>query len=122
MSAPSITSPGPYINGSYYINADFHCAQPTATIRVTASDPSGLNFVRLYYKPQGLSTTYVTMSFVSGNTYQATLAPNSSWLDGEIGLWGLAQDTHGNTSGFVPFGNPNSNTDVSLYWSSVCLT
>jgi hypothetical protein len=122
VSAPFITSPGPYLNGSYYINADYHCAQPTATIRVTASDPSGLNFVRLYYRPAGGATTYVTMSFVSGNTYQAVLAPNASWLDGEIGLWALAQDVHGNTSAYIPFGNPNSNTDVSLYWSSVCLT
>jgi hypothetical protein len=122
VSAPYITSPGAYINGSYYINADYHCAQPTATIRVNATDPSGLTWVRLYYRPPGGSLTFTTMSSVGGGAYQAVIAPNGSWLDGEIGLWGAAQDIHGNTSALIPFGNPNSNTDVSLYWSSVCLT
>lgn len=122
VSAPFVTSPGAYINGSYYINADWHCAQPTATIHVTASDPSGLNFVRLYYRPPGGSTTWGTMYNVGGNTYEFVIAPNGTWLDGEIGLWAQAQDTHGNTSGQIPFHNPNSNTDISLYWSSICLT
>jgi hypothetical protein len=122
VSAPSIYSPPAYVNGSYYLNADFHCGVPSAIVHVTASDPSGLNYVRLYYRPPGGSTTFGTMTNVGGGTYSFTITPNNTWLDGEIGLWAQAQDTHGNTSGLIPFGNPNSTSDVSLFWSAVCLT
>jgi hypothetical protein len=122
VSAPSIYSPPAYVNGSYYLNANFHCGQPSAIVHVNASDPSGLSYVRLYYRPPGGSTTFGSMTNVGGGTYSFTITPNNTWLDGEIGLWAQAQDTHGNTSGFIPFGNPNSTSDVSLFWSAICLT
>ena len=120
--APYITSPGPGNGGSYFIGHP-PCAPSSATIRVAANDPSGLNWVRLWYaKPQGGGTSYITMSFVSAGVYQATIAPDNSWLDGEIGLWSQAQDALGNTSGYEPFNNPYNSSDVSLFWSSICIT
>jgi hypothetical protein len=121
LSAPFITSPAPGPNGSYFLGHS-PCAPPTATIRATASDEHGVAFVRLWYRPAGGSMTFVTMSYIGGNTYQATITPDNSWLDGEIGLWSQAQDTLGNLSSQFPFGNPNSSSDVSLFWSAFCIT
>jgi hypothetical protein len=121
VSAPSITSPGPFGNGSYYIGV-LPCAPSSATIHVTASDPSGLNWVRLYYRrPTETTLYYGTMSALGGGVYEYVITPNNTWLDGEIGLWAAAQDTHGNTTGLVPFGDPNSSSDVSLFWSAFCI-
>jgi hypothetical protein len=92
-------------------------------VRVNASDPTGLNYVRLWFaRPQGGGSTFVTMSMVSAGVYEATITPDNTWLDGEIGLWGIAQDANGNTSQFIPFGNPSSSADPSLIWSAFCIT
>ena len=86
------------------------------------SDPSGLTYVRLWYsRPQGGGSSYIAMTFVSPGVYEAVIAPDSSWLDGEVGLWATAQDSHGNTSSFVPFHDPNNVNDVSLFWSAFCV-
>lgn len=121
VSAPFITSPGPFGNGNYYIGYS-PCAPPSATIRVTASDPSGLNWVRLYYRNPSGVTTYATMSFIGNNTFEFVITPPNSWPYGEIGLWSIAQDVYGNTSSYVPFGNPYSTSDISLFWNPVCIT
>lgn len=121
VSAPSITSPGPFGNGSYYLGYS-PCAPPSATIRVTASDPSGLNWVRLYYRNPSGVTTYGSMSAIGNNTFEFVITPPNAWPQGEIGLWSIAQDTLGNTSTYVPFGNPYSTSDVSLFWNPICIT
>ena len=121
VSAPFITSPGPGPNGSYF-TGHLPCSPPSATIRVTASDPNGVSFVRLWYRPPGGSSTFVTMTFIGGNTWQYVLTPDPAWLDGEIGLWSQAQDTLGNLSSTIAFGNPFSSSDVSLFWSAICIT
>ena len=121
VSAPFITSPGAYVNGSYYVGHN-PCSPPSATIRVTASDPSGLNYVRLYYLPPGGTFTFGTMTFIGNNTFEYVITPPNAWPQGEIGLWAQAQDGLGNTSGYVPFGNPYSTSDVSLFWNPICVT
>lgn len=121
VSAPFITSPGPYFNGSYYVG-NSPCSPPSATIRVTASDPSGLNWVRLYYRNPSGVTTYGTMSSIGNNTFEFVITPPDAWPQGEIGLWSIAQDAYGNTTGYVPFGNPYSTADISLVWNPICIT
>jgi hypothetical protein len=91
-------------------------------MQVTVTDPSGLNWVRLYYEPPGLPPlTYGTMQIVGKSTFLFTLTPGD-WIDGEIGLWVRAQDSLGNTSAYVPFGNPYSTADPSLLWDPFCIT
>lgn len=121
VSAPFITSPGAYFDGSYYVGKN-PCSPPSATIRVTASDPSGLNWVRLYYRNPNGATTYGTMSSIGNNTFEFVITPPDAWIGGEIGLWSIAQDAYGNTTGYVPFGNPYSTADVSLVWNPFCIT
>lgn len=121
VSAPYITSPGAFGNGSYYLGHS-PCAPPSATIRVNASDPSGLNWVRLYYRDPTGVTTYGTMYAVGGGTFEFVITPPNAWPNGEIGLWSIAQDIYGNTTGYVPFGNPYSTSDVSLFWNPICIT
>lgn len=92
-------------------------------MRVAANDPSGLNWVRLWYaRPAGGGSAYLTMYAVGSGVYEQVIAPDNTWQDGEIGLWAQAQDTNGATSGFVPFGNPSNPGDVSLFWSAFCIT
>ena len=125
FQAPSITSfvitsPGAF-NGSYFIG-DLPCSLPSATIHATVTDPAGLNFVRLYYRPSGMSQTFGTMTPIGNNVYSFTITPPQSWPSGEIGLWVQAQDGLGNTSSQIPFGNPNSTLDSSLFWDPICIT
>lgn len=116
----TITSPSPF-NGSYYVG-DLPCSPPSATIHATVTDPAGLNFVRLYYRPTGMSQTFGTMTPIGNNVYSFTITPPNAWPSGEIGLWVQAQDGLGNTSSQIPFGNPNSTLDSSLFWDPFCIT
>jgi hypothetical protein len=122
---PSITnfgivSPGAF-NGSYYIYSNHNCGQPSATIRATVIDPSGFNWVRLYYRPPLLTSLTGNMSFKGNNIWEFVITPDGSWPQGEIGLWIQAQDGHGNTTARIPFGDPNSNLDSSLFWDPFCI-
>ena len=117
----TITSPTPF-QGSYYTYSNHQCGQATATVHVTIIDPSGFNFVRLYYKPQLLSTTFGNMTYKGSNVWEFVITPTGSWGEGEVGLWVQAQDGHGNTTAQIPFGNPNSSADSSLFWEPFCVS
>ena len=72
------------------------CPEPTTvTIRADVTDDqSGVDWVRLYYRPPGGSWTYRTMSHESGDTYKATVGPFSQ--AGTLRYYIKARDNAGN--------------------------
>jgi hypothetical protein len=109
-----ITSPSLF-NGWYRIYGGV-CLPGSATIQVTATDPGGgVASVTLWYKPGALAAVPVSMVPIGGGVWQYVLTVGQNWSDlSEIGLWARAQDTAGNLSSTIYFGNPNDINDISL--------
>lgn len=124
-SLSNMTATGFFSNGAYYITgpSSINCPPHESTITVTATDPSGVASVTLYYLPGNSGVLSTTMSPAGGNTWQGVIVAEDSWSDaqfpddpnGLINYWVRATDTEGNLSGSFDHSN-----NYRLY-SGVCL-
>jgi hypothetical protein len=95
-----ITAPAPNsADGNYYVfGPSAPCTPHAATIRVTATDASGVASVTLFYWPGGSGVMSVPMNLIGSNTWEATFNVLDPWDTGLINYWVQAQDTVGNLS------------------------
>lgn len=100
LSSLIITDPGPDAgDGHYHIFVPSSTCAHTATLRVTATDPSGVASVTLFYWPGGPGQPLSTqMTSVGSNNWQGTITAQDAWQDGQISYWVQATDAQGNQS------------------------
>jgi hypothetical protein len=97
----------------------FSPCQNTVTISVTASDPSGVAAVRLWYDPPGATFGWQSklMSLVSGTTtsgiWRTTVTSGTGWESGSLSYYVVGTDTRGN-SRQLPAGAPYPSVPVTF--------
>jgi hypothetical protein len=110
-------------NGDYYINGPSSACEPhSASITVTATDPSGVDHITLFYWP-GNSGVLSKQMTGNGNSWGATINAQDSWSDsmfnedpnGLISYWVVAEDEAGNSRQL------DHTNQFRLYSNGVCL-
>ena len=110
-------NPGPSLT-SFYSQYPNFCTTGNSTIYVTATDPQGIQYVRITYTPNG-GPTYgpTSMTAQGGNVWAYTITP-SGWNEGFVSITVTAADNDGATSHVSNVNDPGN--PAYLYTPAIC--